>query len=231
MTIEEFVSCLEKENISISSRQLEQFLQYYTLLIDWNQRMNLTAITKQEEVYEKHFMDCIYALPSSLGHTVCDVGTGAGFPGIVWKIMRPEISITLLEPTNKRVLFLNEVIRQLNLKDAMTVNQRAEDYIKEKREYYDTVVARAVANLPVLSELCLPFVKVGGHFIAMKGSKAMEEYESAKKAIHILGGKLTDSQKRELSDNNVGYNLDIVKIQSTPDRYPRRYDQIKKRPL
>ena len=230
MTIENFRTSLTSSGYHLNEIQFGQLDTYCRLLQEWNQKMNLTAITETEEVYEKHFLDCILALNDKVGGSVIDVGSGAGFPGLVWKIVRPELKVTLLEPTQKRCRFLSEVISQLDLKDIEVISKRAEDHVRERRETYDTVTARAVANMNVLSELCLPLVKVGGHFIAMKGAAGEEELQSAEKAISLLGGTVQSAEKKELN-GAVRYNITIQKDRKTPDRYPRRYDQIKKKTL
>jgi len=230
MTKEEFVAYVTSSPFDLSQEQIEQFDEYCLLLQQWNEKMNLTAITETDEIYEKHFLDCLLSLSEEVKGRVIDVGSGAGFPGVVWKIARPELEVVLLEPTGKRVTFLNEVIRKLNLKGITTVNERAEDYVSEARESFDVVTARAVANLPVLSELCLPLVKVGGCFLAMKGAAGKEEAEAARNAIRLLGGK-TEAVEH-LTLNGAGrYNIRIRKEKATDLKYPRRYDRIKKKPL
>ena len=230
MTKEEFVAYVTSSPFDLSQEQIEQFDEYCLLLQQWNEKMNLTAITETDEIYEKHFLDCLLSLSEEVKGRVIDVGSGAGFPGVVWKIARPELEVVLLEPTGKRVTFLNEVIRKLNLKGITTVNERAEDYVSEARESFDVVTARAVANLPVLSELCLPLVKVGGCFLAMKGAAGKEEAEAARNAIRLLGGKTEAVEYLTL--NGAGrYNIRIRKEKATDLKYPRRYDRIKKKPL
>lgn len=230
MTKEEFVAYVTSSPFDLSQEQIEQFDEYCLLLQQWNEKMNLTAITETDEIYEKHFLDCLLSLSEEVKGCVIDVGSGAGFPGVVWKIARPELEVVLLEPTGKRVTFLNEVIRKLNLKGITTVNERAEDYVSEARESFDVVTARAVANLPVLSELCLPLVKVGGCFLAMKGAAGKEEAEVARNAIRLLGGKTEAVEYLTL--NGAGrYNIRIRKEKATDLKYPRRYDRIKKKPL
>ncbi|MBR2685642.1 MAG: 16S rRNA (guanine(527)-N(7))-methyltransferase RsmG [Erysipelotrichaceae bacterium] len=230
MTKEEFVAYVTSSPFDLSQEQIEQFDEYCLLLQQWNEKMNLTAITETDEIYEKHFLDCLLSLSEEVKGRVIDVGSGAGFPGVVWKIARPELEVVLLEPTGKRVTFLNEVIRKLNLKGITTVNERAEDYVAEARESFDVVTARAVANLPVLSELCLPLVKVGGCFLAMKGAAGKEEAEAARNAIRLLGGKTEAVEYFTL--NGAGrYNIRIRKEKATDLKYPRRYDRIKKKPL
>ena len=230
MTIEDFNHEIESVLFPLSSEQQNRFSAYCRLIQEWNEKMNLTAITETEEVYEKHFLDCAYALSEEVTGKVLDVGSGAGFPGIVWKILKPDLEITLLEPTQKRCRFLNAVIEELQLQKIEVVSRRAEEYITERREYYDTVTARAVADLSVLSELCLPFVRKGGYFAAMKGANAEEELQRAEKAIRILGGRVKRIEEKNLPSGS-RKNIMIVKEKETDRKYPRRYDQIKKRPL
>lgn len=190
----QFKNDLKELGIILSDYQINQFLKYYELLIEWNQFMNLTSITEYDEVMKKHFVDSlslIKAFDVSKNISLIDVGTGAGFPGLALKIAFPNLKVTLLDSLNKRIKFLDEVILQLGLTDVETVHGRAEDFAKpgKLREKYDLCVSRAVANLTSLSEYCLPFIKVGGEFISYKSEKMNEEMESAKKAISILGGK------------------------------------------
>lgn len=211
----------------ISDHMCDQLNQYMELLIEWNQKFNLTAVTDPEEIIARHFCDCIIPLCTfDVQGCAADVGSGAGFPGLVWKIVRPDLEMTLIEPTGKRCTFLKEVIRQLQLQDIQVVNERSEDHAKNHRESYDTVTARAVANLRVLSELCLPLVKKGGSFIAMKGSRGNEELQEAAHALKVLGG-----EAEEIRNSDSGINLLIRKRVHTPLQYPRSYGQIKKKPL
>ena len=230
MKVEDFRQTLTSMKYNLSDLQSAQLQSYCELLQEWNRKMNLTAIYETEEVYEKHFLDCICALNKEVQGSVLDVGSGAGFPGLVWKIMHPDLSVTLLEPTQKRCRFLSEVINQLHLEDIEVVNQRAEDFVKEQREAFDIVTARAVADLAVLSELCLPLLRVGGIFIAMKGSNAEEEIKRAESAIKVLGAEIEyiDNRILPFGERN---NIVIRKRKETSKKYPRRYDQIKKRPL
>ena len=174
-------SLLETSKIKLNAEQISQLERYGDLLIEWNEKFNLTAITEKEEIYVKHFLDCLILTNYQLCGNLADVGTGAGFPAIVLKIACPQLSITMLEPNNKKISFLNEVIRQLDLKDIVAVNQRAEDFAREHYEEFDFVTSRAVASLNILSELCLPLLKVHGHFLAMKGPRGQEELQQAAK--------------------------------------------------
>lgn len=218
-----------------TDEQLSAFQRYYELLIDWNEKMNLTAITEYRDVLFKHFLDSVSIIKScdmSKVTDLIDVGTGAGFPGIPLKIMFPYLKVTLLDSLNKRLNFLNEVIDELSLENIYTVHGRAEDIsrLADHREKYDLCVSRAVANLSTLSELCLPFVKTGGSFVSYKSEKANEEIKSAKKAIDILGGKIADTISFDLDGNNRTLVI-IDKISSTPKKYPRKAGIPAKEPI
>jgi 16S rRNA (guanine527-N7)-methyltransferase len=231
MNMQEFQMLCEAKNISISEHQLEQLSRYAQLLQEWNEKINLTAITGLEDIFIKHFYDSLLIAPYfSDAKTLCDVGSGAGFPGLVLKIVIPELRITLVEPTLKRVNFLNLVISELNLKNIAVLNKRMED-CTELKESFDIVTARAVAALPVLSELCMPFVRVNGLFIAMKGSSGVEELELSKNALKVLGGNVSSVIKETLPDGSARINILIKKVSVSPGKYPRTYAQIKKKAL
>lgn len=225
-----FKKDLEQFNIYIDDEQLNQFMKYYYLLIEWNSFMNITAITEFNEVLKKHFVDSISlvsAIPdlSKKSYCMIDVGTGAGFPGIPLKIVFPNLEITLLDSLNKRIQFLNEVVSSLNLQKITVIHGRAEDYAKpgKLRESFDLCVSRAVANLATLSEYCIPFVKKDGYFISYKSEKIIEEYNSAKDAINILGGSFEKQIEFKLPDSDIYRNLFVIrKEKSTPDRFPRK---------
>ncbi len=218
-------------DLSISKQQLILLDKYADLLIEWNEKFNLTAITEREEIYLKHFLDCLLLADKlKQDSTLVDVGSGAGFPGLVIKIYRPDIKITLLEPNNKKVSFLKEVITQLQLKDIQVYNLRAEDFCKDHYQQFDIATARAVAPLNILCELCLPLVKVEGNFLAMKGPKAIEELDQAANAIKTLSAQYVNKDTFTL-DDSTRIILNIKKIGNTPRKYPRNYGQIKKRPL
>lgn len=232
MTIEEFIEKSEALNIPMSADTVAKLEKYAALLAEWNEKINLTSITEKEAVFEKHFYDSILPLAQyDLQGSACDVGTGAGFPGLVWKIVRPDLHVVLVEPTGKRCTFLKEVINALSLTDVEVVNRRAEEHVQEHREEYDAVTARAVANLRVLSELCIPLVKQGGLFIAMKGMQGRTEAEEAKHATALLGAELVTIQDSSLSSGDSRVNLYYRKTKATPAKYPRNYGQIKKKPL
>ncbi len=232
MKKEEFRDLCHNHGLILSDEQIEQFIIYATLLKEWNNKMNLTAITELDEVLDKHFFDSL--LPSfsyKLEGKLCDVGAGAGFPSIPLKIAYPKLDVTIVEPLSKRITFLNEVIKQLGLKNIQCHHERAEDFAKKNRETFDIVTARAVANLPVLSELCIPLVKINGLFLAMKGSAGLAEAEEASYAIKILGCELIESKTRYLQDNSTRINLYYKKVKNTPKTYPRMFGKIKKNPL
>lgn len=234
---DQFRKDLNQLGVILEENQIKQFLTYYEMLVEWNQVMNLTAITEYEEVLKKHFVDSlslIKAFPVHKEAKVIDVGTGAGFPGLALKIAYPSLQITLLDSLNKRIQFLNEVIHALQLKGIDTIHGRAEDYAKpgKLREKYDLCVSRAVANLSTLSEYCLPFVKENGLFIPYKSEKITEEMVKAEKAITILGGKITKQIEFMLPDSDIYRNLIIIKKEKkTPLKFPRKAGLPSKEPL
>lgn len=233
----QFVKDLQSFNIVLTDLQINQFISYYELLVEWNSYMNLTAITDYDDVMKKHFIDSlslIKAYDVSNPSSVIDIGTGAGFPGLALKIAYPEMNITLLDSLNKRVQFLNEVITRLKLRDIQTIHGRAEDIAKkpEYREQFDLCVSRAVANLSTLSEYCLPFVKVGGKFISYKSEKLSDEMSLADHAIKLLGGKINKQVEFLLPDSDIYRNLFIIdKIITTPKKFPRKAGLPSKEPL
>lgn len=220
----------------LDGERVEKLNLYGNLLLSWNEKMNLTAITDPEAVLYKHFYDCILFLKHiklKSGQTLIDVGTGAGFPGMVLKIMRPDIQVTLLDSLNKRLIFLNDVIEKTGLDGVKTLHMRAEDAGKSPlhREKYDIACARAVAALPALSEYCLPLVKKGGSFVAMKGASANEEAEAAYNAAKILGGEKPTIICETLTGNEQRAFIITKKISQTPTKYPRKPSDISKQPL
>lgn len=237
----EFNQGLQELGISLEQSQIDAFMKYYELLIEWNSFMNLTAITEFKEVCIKHFLDSLSLIKVMDCHqelTLIDIGTGAGFPGIPLKIAFPELKITLLDSLGKRVKFLNEVINQLGLKDIVAIHGRAEDYAMPKaltfglRESFDVCVSRAVANLATLSEYCLPYVKVGGSFISYKSEKITEERQLAEKAITILGGQIDSQNEFMLPFSDIYRNLFVIKkMKQTPKKYPRKAGLPSKEPL
>ena len=224
-------------SIVLNDKQIQQFEQYYNILVEWNKVMNLTAITEYEEVVEKHFLDSltiVNAIHVKKIETLIDVGTGAGFPGITLKIAFPHLKVTLLDSLNKRIKFLNEVINLLELNDIKAIHGRAEDYAKqaEYREQYDICVSRAVANLATLSEYCLPYVKVDGLFVPYKSGEIDEELKSSEKAVSILGGKVEEVVKFQLPGTDIGRSfVKIHKIKETKKKYPRKAGMPTKEPL
>ena len=231
MTPKQFKEECAKHGLELSEGQLALFDAYYNFLVQENEKMNLTAITKEEDVYEKHFFDSL--LPSfdaEIKGKVLDVGSGAGFPGMVLKIAYPEIDMTLLDSNGKRISFLEQLITLLKLDGVRTILGRAEDFTSKNREVFDVVTARAVAPLPILFELCAPAVKKEGHFLAMRGSRGLEEIEEAAKAYKTLGFLAPIIKIQEL-DEGKRILLDYKKDRGTPNMYPRPYEQIKKRPL
>ena len=230
MNIDTFIEEVNKLGINLTQTQLDQLEKYYNLLIEWNEKINLTRIVEKEDVYLKHFYDSltlIKVIDLTQDLSLIDVGTGAGFPGIVLKIVFPNLHITLLDSLQKRITFLDEVIKELNLIDIKTVHDRAEDYAKNHREEYDIVTSRAVANLRVLSELCIPMVKVNGYFIPLKAT-IEEELNDSKDIIHKLSGKLIHQETFNLPIEESIRNILLIKKESkTNPIYPRRMDKIK----
>lgn len=232
-----FKEDLGQLGITLTDRQVEQFLQYYEMLTEWNQVMNLTAIMEYRDVMKKHFVDSLSLVKVcdlKDGLSLIDVGTGAGFPGLALKIAFPGLKITLLDSLNKRITFLNEVIDKLKLSDVETVHGRAEDHAKpgKLREVYDICVSRAVANLSTLSEYCLPFVKVGGVFVSYKSEKVSQELTDAKEAIKIMGGDVKDQIEFILPGTDFYRCLVIIeKYHSTPVKYPRKAGIPTREPL
>ncbi len=227
---------LNKIGIPYDDDMLLKFEKYYDLLLTWNSRINLTSITDRSEVIIKHFIDSAQILRfiDLKGKSVIDVGTGAGFPGIPVKILCPECKVVLLDSLNKRVSFLDEVIRSLNLSDISVICGRAEDYGHDNlyRESFDIGVSRAVASLDTLSEYCLPFVNIDGCFISYKGINISEENQKAEKALSILGGRIDKVEQFVIPGNDIGRSLIFIKKDShTPDKYPRRAGTPLKKPL
>lgn len=237
--VEKLKKGLDNFHLAVDDEKINQFLLYYDVLIEWNSFMNLTTITDFEEVVLKHFIDSISlvkAIPdlSEKKYNLIDIGTGAGFPGIPLKIVFPNLKVTLLDSLNKRINFLNEVINKLELKNIAAVHGRAEDYAKpdKLREKYDICVSRAVANMAVLSEYCIPFVKQGGYFAAYKSDKVAEEFESSIKAIDILGGKYEKQVEFHLPFSDIYRNIILIrKNRKTSLKYPRKAGIPGKEPL
>ncbi len=216
----------KKLSLDLDEKMIDNLEKYASLLKDWNNKINLTAITDDEGIATKHFLDSLTALcTDKVQGRVIDVGTGAGFPGLVLKIAKPQIELTLLDSLNKRIKFLEEVAKELGIDGVNMVHSRAEDggANREYRAAFDTVVSRAVANLKVLSEWCLPFLKVGGYFLALKGPLAQEELNEAKRAITILGGEVEGVYEANIPFTDLSHKIIIIKkVRQTPIKYPRK---------
>lgn len=223
--------------LELTETQYEGFIKYMRLLQEWNEKINLTAITEDEEIIKKHFIDCIKAFKSEEirnAKTIIDVGTGAGFPGLPIAIMNPNCEVTLLDSLNKRINFLNLVVKELNLKNVKTIHSRAEDGARNKdlREKFDIATSRAVANMAVLSEFCLPYVKTNGHFVALKGPAVDDELKDAEKAIKTLGGEFKSVIEIEIEDTDLKHNIvEVKKIRQCPKIYPRKAGTVNKDPI
>lgn len=239
MNPEQFRTALADHGIQLTDQQMNQFANYYRLLVATNEHVNLTAITAKNEVYLKHFYDSLtgaFVFPKlKQSITVCDIGAGAGFPSLPLKIAFPDLKVTIVDSLNKRINFLADLVDQLELDDVTLVHARAEDFANAKsehREQFDLVTARAVANMTVLSELCLPAAKVSGYFLAYKGKSGQKELSAAQKAIKKLGGQVEQSAELTLPGENDDRQLILVKkVSATQKRYPRRPGIPAKKPL
>ena len=237
MNEQQFIQALKEKGMELTDHQIEQFKKYFELLVEWNEKMNLTAITELEDVYLKHFYDSISAafyVDFSKPLTVCDVGAGAGFPSLPMKICFPEMRVTIVDSLNKRIQFLNHLSDQLGLENVSFVHARAEEFGQNAayRESFDVVTARAVARLSVLSELCVPLVKVGGRFVAMKAASAEDELKDAKKALQVLGAQLEEDHAFQLPVENSERKLYVFsKQKATPKKYPRKPGTPNKTPI
>ena len=223
--------------LDLTEKQYNQFIDYMKLFQEWNEKINLTAITEDEEVIKKHFIDCIKAFKSNAvknAKTIIDVGTGAGFPGLPIAIMNPDVQVTFFDSLNQRINFLNAVIAKLDLKNVITIHSRAEDGARkpELRENFDVATSRAVANMAVLSEFCLPYVKLNGYFVALKGPAIEDEIKDGKKAISTLGGELENIIEVNIEESDLKHNIvEIKKIGKCPKAYPRKAGTINKKPI
>lgn len=235
MNYENFIEKVKELGINLTNNQLSQLERYYELLVEWNNKINLTRIIEKADVYLKHFYDSLTLNKISKEYinfteelSICDVGTGAGFPGIVLKIAFPNLKVTLVDSLQKRINFLNEVIKELGLTNIETVHTRAEDYAKTHREEFDLVTSRAVANLKVLSELCIPMLKVNGYFIPMKAN-IEEEIEISKDILNKLDSKIINIYTFNLPIEEIIRNILVIKkLSKTDSKYPRKMDVIKK---
>ena len=223
-----------RQSLPLDETALRRFRRYYELLTEWNAVMNLTAISGEEDTARLHFLDCaaLAELVEPGGKRVIDVGTGAGFPGMVLKILRPETELTLLDSLDKRLRFLSTVCGELGFADVQCLHARAEEAPPELRQSFDVACSRAVAPLRLLAELCLPFVKLGGVFAAMKGPEVTEELREAEKGIRLLGGEVERVAEYAVPGTELRHNAVLIrKVSETPKKYPRKWGQMKKQPL
>ena len=231
MTFLMFQKALQERNIRLTDRMCEQLDLYARYLKEYNEKVNLTAITDYEEVLDKHFYDSLLLYDRKLEGTLVDVGTGAGFPGVVLKIVIPDLKVILLEPIGKRCVFLNFLIEKLGLKDIEVVQERGEDHSLNHREAYDYVTARAVSNLNSLIEVCGAMVKREGYFICLRGKDGLEELKTASKAIAKMGFLIESTKEEKLMNGDARVISYLKKVKETPLKYPRKYNIIKKNPL
>lgn len=235
--IDTLIKGINELELELDNIQLDMFSKYKEILKDWNERINITAITDDVEIDQKHFLDSLTAFRSDLlegNKKIIDIGTGGGFPGLPLKIANPDLDVELLDSLNKRIIFLNEVIKVLGLKNIVATHGRAEELsiTPDYRERFDICISRAVASLNTLCEYCIPFVKVGGYFISMKGPLVDEELELAKNAIKQLGGKLVSTKLVNIPESDISHTLIIIeKISHTPTKYPRSGGKPRKNPL
>lgn len=228
---------IEDFGLEANEKVLSDFQEYKELLVEWNQKMNLTGIEDEKEVFIKHFLDSVSAVTKGYiqdGMSLIDVGTGAGFPGMPLKICLPELKVTLLDSLNKRINFLQEVASKLSIEDIEFIHGRAEDFGKNEdyREKFDIATARAVAGLPVLMEFCVPFIKVGGYFVCLKGPNANLELEESKKAMEVLGVEYIEKIDVKLPEIDLNHNILVFKkVKNTPSKYPRKAGKVSKNPI
>lgn len=227
----------EKLGLTFDENKYNKFMKYKSMIQEWNEKINLTTITEDSEIIQKHFIDSINIFNFKIlknSKNIIDVGSGAGFPGIPIKIVNSDIKVVLLDSLNKRINFLDKVIKELELKDIKTIHGRAEDFAKDKnyREKFDIATSRAVANMTVLSEFCMPYVKVGGYFLALKGPTIEQELNDSRNAIGTLGGKIQDIIKVDMEDSEMHHNLVVIKkMRATDMRYPRKAGMVTKKPI
>ena len=237
MKPETFYNLLAEQNLPLSDQQKEQFERYFELLVEWNEKINLTAITDKDEVYLKHFYDSIAPILQGLipNETIklLDIGAGAGFPSLPMKILYPQLDVTIIDSLNKRINFLQLLAQELDLDDVHFYHGRADDFAQDKsfRAQYDFVTARAVARMQVLSELTIPYLKIGGKLLALKASNAPEELTEAKNALNLLFSKVEDNLSYTLPNGDPRYMTIVEKKKETPNKYPRKAGMPNKRPL
>ena len=237
MKPETFYSLLDEQNINLTNQQKTQFERYFELLVEWNQKINLTAITEKEEVYLKHFYDSIAPILQGLIENqeikLLDIGAGAGFPSLPMKILYPQLDVTIIDSLNKRINFLQLLAEELGLEGVHFYHGRAEDFAQDKkfRAQFDIVTARAVARMQVLSELTIPYLKVGGKLLALKASNAPEELTESKNALNLLFSKVEDNISYTLPNGDPRYITVVEKKKETPNKYPRKAGMPNKRPL
>ena len=237
MTPQEFYQLLAQQGIELIDRQKDQFERYFELLVEWNEKINLTAITEKNEVYLKHFYDSIAPILQGLIENqpirLLDIGAGAGFPSLPMKILFPELDVTIIDSLNKRINFLHLLAEELDLSGVHFYHGRAEDFAQDKtfRAQFDLVTARAVARMQVLSELTIPYLKVGGKLLALKASNAPEELEEAKNALNLLFSKVQDNLSYALPNGDPRFITVVEKKKETPNKYPRKAGMPNKRPL
>ena len=237
MTPQEFYQLLAQQGIELTDRQKDQFERYFQLLVEWNEKINLTAITEKNEVYLKHFYDSIApVLQGLIGNQelkLLDIGAGAGFPSLPMKIIYPQLDVTIIDSLNKRINFLKLLAEELGLDKVHFYHGRAEDLAQDKafRAQFDLVTARAVARMQVLSELTIPYLKVGGKLLALKASNAPEELEEAKNALNLLFSKVQDNLSYALPNGDPRFITVVEKKKETPNKYPRKAGMPNKRPL
>ena len=237
MKPETFYSLLDQQNINLTDQQKFQFERYFELLVEWNQKINLTAITEKEEVYLKHFYDSIAPILQGLIENqeikLLDIGAGAGFPSLPMKILYPQLDVTIIDSLNKRINFLQLLAEELDIEGVHFYHGRAEDFAQDKhfRAQFDIVTARAVARMQVLSELTIPYLKVGGKLLALKASNAPEELTEAKNALNLLFSKVEDNFSYTLPNGDPRYITIVEKKKETPNKYPRKAGMPNKRPL
>lgn len=228
---------IEDFGLEANEKVLSDFQEYKELLVEWNQKMNLTGIEDEKEVFIKHFLDSVSAVTKGYiqdGMSLIDVGTGAGFPGMPLRICLPELKVTLLDSLNKRINFLQEVASKLSIEDIEFIHGRAEDFGKNEdyREKFDIATARAVAGLPVLMEFCVPFIKVGGYFVCLKGPNANLELEESKKAMEVLGVEYIEKIDVKLPEIDLNHNILVFKkVKNAPSKYPRKAGKVSKNPI